>query len=226
MTLLYKGKTKDVYENPDGTYTLKFKDTATGKDGVFDPGENTVGLSIEGLGSESLRLSEHFFTLLKKVGIPSHYISSDISATTMTVLPAPPIGNLEFICRRKADGSFLRRYGAYTQFGADLDYFVEVTIKDDQRGDPPINEDALITLGIMTREDYETCIRLTKQITKIISDELSVKGLDLYDIKYEFGKTGDSIILIDEFSAGVMRVYKDNKPVPPMELADLILGVD
>jgi len=223
MTLVYKGKTKDVYQNPDGTYTLKMKDTATGKDGVFDPGENAVGLSIDGLGRESLMLTEYFFKLLTSKGIPNHYISCDIANTSMTVIPAPPIGNLEFICRVKADGSFLRRYGAYAAHGQDLNCLVEVTIKDDMRGDPPINQDALITLGILTQDDYQTCVNLTQQITKLIHAQLANKGLELYDIKYEFGKNGDEIILIDEFSAGVMRVYKGDKQVPPMELASLIL---
>jgi len=225
MKLIYQGKTKDVYENPNGTYTLKLKDSATGKDGIFDPGENTVGLTIDGLGLESLRLTKYFFEKLDKAGIPNHYIGCDIESASMTVKPATHFGNgLEFICRVKADGSFVRRYGAYTQSGTELDYFVETTIKDDTRKDPPISKDALLILNIMTASEYETCKALTKKITKLIAEELSQKGLDLYDIKYEFGKNGNDIILIDEFSAGVMRVYKNSKPVPPMELGRLILG--
>jgi len=224
MKLIFQGKTKDVYENPNGTYTLQLKDTATGKDGVFDPGENAVGLSIDGLGRESLRLSKHFFEMLTRAGIPNHYVDCDIAAATMTVLPVKKYGNgVEFICRLKADGSFIRRYGAYTNFGAELDYLVEVTIKDDDRQDPPINKDALIILNIMTQEEYETCKALTKKITMFIADELAQKGLSLYDIKVEYGKNDDKIILMDEISAGSMRVYKDGKLVPPMELAGLIL---
>jgi len=224
MTLIYQGKTKDVYENTDGTYNLKLKDSATGKDGVFDPGENAVGLSIEGLGRESLRLSRYFFEKINNAGIPNHYIDSNIQAAIMTVKPAKHFGNgIEFICRLKADGSFVRRYGAYVQHGDKLDYFVEVTIKDDERKDPPISKDALIMLGIMTESEYETCIIYTKKATKLIAEILVKKGLDLYDIKFEFGKSGGEVVLIDEFSAGVMRTYKNNKPVPPMELAGYIL---
>ena len=225
MKLIKQGKTKDVYENPDGTYTFKLKDTATGKDGIFDPGENTVGLSIEGLGAESLRLSVYFFEMLTKAGIPHQYLASDIANTMMTVLPAKSFGHgIEFICRRKADGSFIRRYGAYTQQGTDLDYLIEATIKDDERKDPPITEEALYLLGIMTPEEYETCKNLTKKITQLIADDLAKKGLDLYDIKYEFGINNGKIILIDEISAGSMRAYKNGKPVPPMELGKLILS--
>lgn len=225
MKLIYQGKTKDVFENPNGTITLKLKDDATGKDGVFDPGENAVGLSIDGLGRESLRLSVHYFELLAEQGIPTHYIASDIAAATMDVKPAAIFGKgLEFVCRRKAYGSFIRRYGAYVQAGEDLGYLVEVTLKDDARQDPPITKEALTALKILTPEDYETCAALTKKTAKIIAADLEKKGLQLYDLKFEFGKNNGAVILIDEISAGCMRVYKDGKIVPPMELGSLILG--
>ncbi|MCL2197809.1 MAG: phosphoribosylaminoimidazolesuccinocarboxamide synthase [Defluviitaleaceae bacterium] len=225
MKPIYEGKTKNVYENPNGTLTLKLKDDATGKDGVFDPGENAVGLSIEGLGRESLRLSVYYFELLAAQGIPTHYIASDIAAATMDVRPAVIFGKgIEFVCRRKADGSFIRRYGAYTKSGDDLDYLAEVTLKDDARQDPPITKEALVTLKILTEADYKACITLTKKAAKIIAADLEKKGLQLYDLKFEFGKSDGEVILIDEISAGCMRVYKDGKIVPPMELGALILG--
>ncbi|HJJ36397.1 MAG TPA: phosphoribosylaminoimidazolesuccinocarboxamide synthase, partial [Methanocorpusculum sp.] len=77
MKLVYTGKTKDVYANDDGTYLLKFKDDCTGADGVFDPGMNTVGLKMEGAGKAGLRLTEYFFNILNKKGIPTHFISAD-----------------------------------------------------------------------------------------------------------------------------------------------------
>ncbi|MCL2378164.1 MAG: phosphoribosylamine--glycine ligase [Defluviitaleaceae bacterium] len=221
MKLILSGKTKDVYENANGTYTLKLKDTATGKDGVFDPGENAVGLSIDGLGRESLKLTKYFFEMLTAAGIPNHYIESDIPAATMTVLPAQKYA-VEFICRRKAEGSFLRRYGSFTNRGDELGYLVEATIKDDNLKDPPISEDALAALNIITHEDYAICKNLTQEITKLLTADFAKKGLDLYDIKYEFGKNDGKVILIDELSAGTMRVCKDGKLVPPMELTGLI----
>ena len=69
MKKIYEGKTKDVYQLDNGNVMLKFKDDCTGKDGVFDPGENTVGLTIEGIGKENLKTSIHYFELLKKAGI-------------------------------------------------------------------------------------------------------------------------------------------------------------
>ena len=223
--LIYTGKTKDVFDNADGTYTLKLKDDATGKDGVFDPGENAVGLSIAGLGLVSLRLSSYYFELLQAAGIPTHYLGSDFTEATMRVLPGQMFGKgVEFICRRRADGSFVRRYGAYITAGTVLDYLVEVTLKDDTRGDPPIIKDALCRLGIMSEADYERCKTLTQDITKIIAEDLHKKGLELYDIKFEFGKHQGEIILVDEVSAGSMRAYKDGIWLQPMDLARYILG--
>ncbi|MCL2387809.1 MAG: phosphoribosylaminoimidazolesuccinocarboxamide synthase [Defluviitaleaceae bacterium] len=225
MKLIFQGKTKDVYENENGTLTLKLKDDATGKDGVFDPGENAVGLSIEGLGRESLRMSAYYFEKMTAHGIPNHYISSDFDAATMDVLPAEKFGHgLEFVCRLKADGSFLRRYGAYTTHGANLNYLVEATLKDDERKDPPITKDALSALKIQTPEEYDICAELTQKIAKIIAEDLASKGLDLFDLKVEFGKNANGeVILKDELSAGIMRVYKNGKIIPPMELGALIL---
>ena len=224
--LIYVGKTKDVYDNQDGTYTLELKDDATGKDGVFDPGENTVGLQIHGLGRESLRVSKYYFEKLKEAGIPTHYVDCDLEEVTMKVKPVEMFGvggGLEFICRCKADGSFLRRYGGYATFGMDLDYFVEVTLKDDKRQDPPINKDALIRLEIMDEVQFETCKNLTIQATKLIEEDLNEKGLTLFDLKFEFGLYNGEVLLIDEISAGCMRVYKDGVKVPPLELGKFIL---
>lgn len=66
MKLINKGKTKDVYKLKDGNYLLKFKDDVTGENGVFDPGANTVGLTIEGAGKSGLKLSKYFFEILKE----------------------------------------------------------------------------------------------------------------------------------------------------------------
>ncbi|HHW70122.1 MAG TPA: phosphoribosylaminoimidazolesuccinocarboxamide synthase, partial [Clostridiales bacterium] len=184
MKLITKGKTKDLYELDDGNYLLKFKDDVTGEDGKFDPGANKVGLTIEGAGKAALRLSTFFFELLKDKGIPTHYIESNIEEGTMKVKPAEVFGNgLEVICRYRAVGSFLRRYGMYAEEGQPLDAFVEVTLKDDDRQDPPINEDALHMLGILSRDEYKILKELTIEISNIIKEELAKRGIELYDIK-------------------------------------------
>ena len=228
MNLLYSGKTKNVYATEtEGQYLLKFKDDVTGTDGVFDPGANTVGLTIEGAGKSGLKMTTHFYTLLNQQGISTHFISSDIDQSTMTVKKATVFGNgLEIICRFRAVGSFLRRYGAYCKEGQRLDSFVEFTIKDDERGDPPISQDALAMLNILTAEEYEQIKKSTIAICQIIKGELAAKQLDLYDIKLEFGRdTQGNIMLIDEISGGNMRVYKNDTYLEPLKLEKEFLGV-
>lgn len=227
MDLVYTGKTKNVYKLEDGNYLLKFKDDVTGTDGVFDPGANTVGLSIDGAGRAGLRLTQYFFEILNAKGVPTHHVSADIDAAAMTVKPATVFGKgLEVICRYRAVGSFLRRYGKYAEKGQALDAFVETTLKDDDREDPPITKDALAMLGILSEEEYETLKALTKQIGGIVKDALAEKGIELYDIKFEFGRLGADkhIALIDEISGGNMRAYKDGKYIEPLELEKLILA--
>lgn len=227
MELIYTGKTKNVYKMDDGNYLLKFKDDVTGTDGVFDPGSNTIGLTIEGAGRAGLRLTEFFFNEINKKGILTHFISANIADNTMTVRPAAVFGKgLEVICRYRAVGSFLRRYGDYTKDAAPLDAFVEVTLKDDDREDPPITKDALAMLGILSEEEYEILKANTKKIGAIVKEELAKKGLELYDIKFEFGrlKENNEIALIDEISGGNMRAYKNGEYVMPLDLEKLMLA--
>lgn len=227
MKLLYTGKTKDVYALGGDEVLLKFKDDVTGVDGVFDPGANTVGLTIEGAGRAGLKMSKYFFELLKQRGVPTHYVDANIEEATMTVKKATMFGNgLEVICRYRAVGSFIRRYGMYAEEGQKLDRYVEVTLKDDERQDPMISEDALHMLGILTLEQFATLKALTQQISDIVKEDLAAKGIELYDIKLEFGAIGEDqhIALIDEISGGNMRAYKDGQPLEPLQLEKLIVG--
>ncbi|VEJ36158.1 Phosphoribosylaminoimidazole-succinocarboxamide synthase [Aedoeadaptatus ivorii] len=225
MEAIYKGKTKDVFKLENGNYLLKFKDDVTGKDGVFDPGANEVGLTMEGSGRAALSLTVFFFERLKEKGIPTHFISADIDEKAMEVKPGTMFGKgLEFICRYKAVGSFLRRYGLYAEEGQDLDGFVEVTLKDDAAGDPPITKDGLVMLGILTAEEYDTLKRLTREISDEVKAVLNEKGIDLYDIKLEFGRDDGKIMLVDEISGGNMRAYKGDEYVEPLKLPGLLLG--
>ncbi|HHX67823.1 MAG: phosphoribosylaminoimidazolesuccinocarboxamide synthase [Miniphocaeibacter sp.] len=220
MELLYKGKTKDIYKGEDGNLVLQFKDDVTGVDGHFDPGANQVGLSIEGVGKENLKMSKFFFEKLKENNIATHYVSADIENNTMVVKQAEVFGKgLEVICRFKAVGSFIRRYGLYAKEGMNLPAYTEITLKDDKRNDPLITKDALSILNLLDEEEYHMIVGLTKDISRIIKRQLEEKGLTLYDIKLEFGKlSSGEIILIDELSGGNMRVYKGDEYIDPMEL--------
>ena len=226
MEMLYKGKTKDVYKLENGNVLLKFKDDCTGKDGVFDPGENSVGLTIDGIGRANLETSIMFFEMLKKAGVKTHYVSANLEDATMEVLPATVFGHgLEVICRLVATGSFIRRYGDYIADGTPLEGgYVETTFKNDEKGDPLVTKDALVALNVMSPEMYDSMKEQTLKITKLVADELAKKDLQLYDIKFEFGYNNGEVILIDEIASGNMRVYKDGKIVPPVELTKLILA--
>ena len=224
--LVYVGKTKNDYALENGNYLLEFKDDCTGKDGVFDPGENSVGLTIEGVGDVNLRMSMYFFEKINAAGIKTHYVSADLAKTTMEVLPAKVFGKgLEVICRHKAVGSFFRRYGQYIEEGADLPAYVETTFKNDELGDPLVTKDALVILGVMTEKQYEDIKEMTQKITQIVADDLKEKGLVLYDIKFEYGYDAEGkVMLIDEIASGNMRVYKDGKYIDPMTLSKLFFA--
>ena len=226
MELVYSGKTKDVFALENGNYLLKFKDDCTGKDGVFDPGENSVGLTIEGVGDVNLRMSIYFFEKINAAGIRTHFVSADLANTTMEVLPAKVFGKgLEVICRNRAVGSFIRRYGSLIESGAKLPSYVETTLKDDAKGDPLVTKDALVAMGVMSEEQYEDLKAQTQAITKIVADDLAEKGMELYDIKFEFGYDPEgNVMLIDEVASGNMRVYKDGEYVDPLTLNKLFFA--
>ena len=180
MKKVYVGKTKNVYELDNGNYMLEFKHDVTGENGVFDPGANTVGLSIEGIGKSNLKMSVHFFEILKAAGIKTHYVSADLPA------------------------------------------YVETTFKNDAKGDPLVTEDGLVVLGVMTHEQYAAIREMTQKIAGVVADELARHGMELWDIKFEFGYSGDEVILIDEIASGNMRVYKDGSIVDPMDLGKFL----
>jgi len=219
MTKIFEGKTKDVYRLDDGNYKLVFKDDMTGTDGEFDPGANTVGLTVDGAGLAGLQMSNYYFKLLEEKGYPTHFIASE--ENTMTVKAATVFGaGLEVICRFKAMGSFIRRYGEYIKEGAKLDAVVEMTLKNDECGDPLINEDSLVALKILKPGEYSKIKSFTQNICELIQIDLKEKGMELCDIKLEFGKDkNEKIMLIDEISGGNMRVLDNGKPILPLELS-------
>ncbi len=219
MQKIYTGKTKDVYQKENGNYLFHFKDDVTGEDGVVDPGANQIMGQIKGKGKMSLELSNHFFKLLQQNNLPTHFISADLTQNTMEVkearLPGSDTGisgGLEFICRLYAYGSFVRRYQKYVKEELQpLNYLVEITLKDDERGDPLINDDTIAELRVLTPGQQQKAKELTRKAAEIIEQELKKKELYLVDIKFEFGLAGNEVILIDEVSADSMRVMDTNK---------------
>ena len=224
MELVKHGKTKDVYKLPDGNFLLKFKDTVTGNSsGESDPGGNSVVGSVAGVGLGALKMTVYYFELLKKLKINTHYVSADLSKNEMIVRPAAVFGNgLEFVVRYKAAGSFVRRFGLYCKEGEELPKIFEATLKDDARGDPPATCEILSALKLLSPAQYDTIQGETIKICDIVKDDLRGRGLELIDIKIEFGLVDGKIALIDEISPGNMRVYKDGKKLDYLTLSSLL----
>ena len=226
MELVKKGKTKDVYKLPDGNFLFKFKDTVTGHGpGQSDPGGNKVIGSVEGVGSGALKVTTYYFELLKKHNIPTHYVSTDFSKNEMVIHPAVFFGQgLEFVVRYKAAGSFVKRFGLYCTEVRELPKVFDVTLKDDAHDDPPATKEILAALGLVTPDQYSSIRNETIKICDIIQQDLANRGLELIDIKVEFGIVNGKIALIDEISAGNMRVYKDGKKLDYLTLSGIIGG--
>ena len=218
---IYSGKTKDLYAQPNGNILLVFKDDVTGENGVIDPGANTVIGQVEGKGRKSLAMTEHFFRRLHEAGVATHLVHIDLEQSSMEVRRAEPLGKdingrggLEFICRTRPWGSFLRRYQNYIgDAGRALDYLVELTIKDDERGDPLINDDAVVALGLLSPTHLEQSKELTRQVCRIVEADLRARGLILIDMKIEIGFVDGEVVVIDEVSADAMRVMNSEGTV-------------
>ena len=210
MKLVYTGKTKDVFALDNGNYLLRFKDDCTGKDGVFDPGENSVGLQIEGIGKANLETSIKFFEILKEAGVKTHYVSADLDNVTMEVLPATVFGHgLEVICRLKATGSFIRRYGEYIEDGTPIEGgYVETTFKNDALGDPLLNTYHALALKLATPEEIKTIEDYSFRINDALKAFWATCGVTLVDFKLEFGRLSDgTIVLADEISPDTSRLW-------------------
>ncbi len=232
--LIYRGKSKDVYQISAGPFAAKYRmvftDRATGymEHGkpVFDPGYDKVVGEIPGKGAVACGFATHFFKLLKSRGIPSHYIETT-SATEMIVDPAvalsmppeapgfpgaAPLLNLEFTWRNNASGSFWRRY-PFIKPCKNINMLVEAWTKGDS--DILITMEALEATGAMTSSEIHETIKLVKSIALIVSEEFASRGLHVVDGKFEMGrlKGGDGkIMIIDEISPDVLRVCKGYAP--------------
>ena len=211
---IYSGKTKDLYALPNGNIRLVFKDDVTGADGVIDPGANEVIGKVEGKGRKSLAMTDYFFERLHAAGVPTHLVGLDLEKGTMEVRRAEPLGKditgaggLEFICRTRPWGSFIRRYQQYIRdTERKLDYLVEITVKDDERGDPLINDDTIVAIGLLSPDHLQQAKELTRRVCRIVEADLREKGLTLIDMKIEIGLVDGKVVVIDEVSADAMRV--------------------
>ncbi len=225
MKQLYEGKTKNVLlDEETGIVHLFFKDSATGENGVFDPGSNSVGGSVEGKGKVGLEVSTYFFELMEKNGIPTHYLGGDIEQGLMKVrnLTVP---RLEFVLRYETAGSMCRRFDLEEGIVFNPPY-TEVTLKSDEQGDPLISERICIMKGMLKEGQYDEAIDVLVRVGEVLKAELATMNLKLIDFKIEIGydETG-KVFVADEITPDIWRVRDENGNIPnQIDCANMILA--
>ncbi len=215
MKLVYRGKTKDVYEDSAGVLRLVFTDRVTKNDaGEIDPGGNRLAEeTVPGQGEACLLMTSAIFNEINEKKIArTHMVSYDLASLSMNVRKAKLFSpGLEWVARWVCTGSFLRRYGMVPGIhdGMRLPAPVfEITLKDDAAGDPLIVPSALVALGIVKEKIMERLLADNAAAMGAIREMFTARGLDLWDIKIEWGLDEDgSPILIDEVSPGCCRAF-------------------
>lgn len=196
--LLYEGKAKKVYttEDPD-VLIVDYKDDATAFNGVKKG-------TIVGKGVVNNRMTNHIFRMLEKKGIPTHYVEelSDRETAVKKVEIVP----LEVIVRNVAAGSFSKKLGIEEGFRL-LSPTLEFSYKNDDLGDPMINDYYAVAIGAATREEINKITELVFKINEILVDYFKSIKVDLIDFKVEFGRYKGQIILADEISPDTCRFW-------------------
>jgi len=224
MKTLYDGKTKTVLlDEETGVVNLLFKDTATGENGMFDPGYNTVGGSVEGKGKIGLRISKYFFEIMERNGIPTHYLGADIDNCLMQVRKLT-VPKLEFVLRYYTAGSMCRRFTLPEGLPFDPPY-KEVTLKDDEQGDPLITERLCLMKNMLLPGMYDEGLRIVEQVGEVLKRELAAMDLQLIDFKIEIGyDEAGKVYVVDEITPDIWRVKDKNGVIPnQIDCAKLIL---
>jgi phosphoribosylaminoimidazole-succinocarboxamide synthase len=224
MKTLYTGKTKDVLlDETTGERYLLFKDSATGENGVFDPGSNTVGGSVKGKGKVGLEVSAYFFEIMERNGVPTHYLGADLDNCLMKVkaVTVPP---LEYVLRYFTAGSMCRRFTMASGIPFDPPY-TEVTLKDDAQGDPLISERLCLMKGLITSAQYHAALDLLVRVGEVLRIELAELGLTLIDFKVDFGVDADgNMCVADEITPDIWRVKDETGTIPDqIKCAKMIL---
>ena len=224
MKTLYDGKTKTVKLNEEtGVVYLFFKDSATGENGVFDPGSNTVGGSVEGKGNIGLQVSKYFFELMEKNGIPTHYLGADLDQNLMQVRKLT-VPKLEFVLRYFTAGSMCRRFDLEEGIVFNPPY-TEVTLKSDEQGDPLISERICLMKNMLVPGQYDEALGVLVKVGAVLREELAKMDLTLIDLKIEVGYDEDGKIYVaDEITPDIWRVRDANGNIPnQIDCAKIIL---
>ncbi|MDO5141589.1 MAG: phosphoribosylaminoimidazolesuccinocarboxamide synthase [Eubacteriales bacterium] len=196
---LYEGKAKKVFATDDPTLVIvDYKDDAT----AFN-GEKRG--TIAGKGVINNVMSDHMFQLLEQQGVPTHFVRqlSDRETLVKKVAIVP----LEVIVRNISAGSFSKRYGVREGIVFDAPTF-ELSYKNDDLGDPLLNDDHAVALGLATRAELAQIRDMALRVDAVMQRYFDTLGVTLVDFKLEFGKTADgTIVLADEISPDTCRLW-------------------
>ena len=196
---MYEGKAKKVFATDDANYCIvSYKDDATAFNGLKKG-------TISGKGVVNNKMSNYLMQLLEKEGVPTHYVEE--LNDRETVVKKVSIVPLEGIIRNVAAGSFSKRLGV--EEGTALKTTIlEFCYKNDDLGDPMVNDYHILAMGYATEEDLNTIKTLTFKINEFLKDFFKKINVDLIDFKIEFGKTADGqIVLADEISPDTCRFW-------------------
>ena len=197
--MLYEGKAKKVYatENPE-LYIVSYKDDATAFNGLKKG-------TIAGKGVINNRVTNYMMQMLEKNGVPTHFVE-EISDSE-TVVKKVQIVPLEVIIRNISAGSFSKRYGVDEGIVFEQPT-IEFSYKNDDLGDPLINEYHALALKLATREEIDTIKTLAFKTNALMKDFFKKINVDLVDVKLEFGRLSDgTIVLADEISPDTYRFW-------------------
>lgn len=197
--LIYEGKAKKVYATTDPEVLLvDYKDDATAFNGLKKG-------TIEGKGAINNRVTNFMMKLLEKEGVKTHYVE-ELSARE-TLVKRVSIVPLEVIIRNISAGSFSKRYGVEEGI-VFAEPTIEFSYKNDDLGDPLINEYHAVALSLATKEEIETIKSMAFKVNEVMKNFFKTLGVDLVDFKLEFGKIYDgSIVLADEISPDTCRFW-------------------
>jgi len=196
--LLYEGKAKRIYSTEDaGLVIQEFKDDATAFDGKKRG-------SIANKGIVNNRISAHFFTILEREGIPTHFVR--ILSERLMLVKRLQIFPIEVVVRNIVAGSLVKRTGL--EEGTALkNPVIEAYYKNDRLGDPFINSYHIAALQLATPAEERQLHELAGKVNEILVRELNRVGIDLVDFKLEFGRWKDRILLGDEISPDTCRFW-------------------
>jgi len=190
---------------------------------VFDPGSNTVGGSVEGKGKIGLKVSKYFLEMMEKNGIPTHYLGADMDNNLMKVRKLT-VPKLEFVLRYFTAGSMCRRFSLEEGIPFNPPY-TEVTLKDDEQGDPLISERLCIMKGLLVEGQYDEALDILERVGEVLKKELSQMELTLIDFKIEVGyDESGKMYVVDEITPDIWRVRDKNGNIPnQIDCGNLIL---